>query len=83
MRTFFLHPLAAAIVLSVLVTGGLAAFLFVPIMCINWGWNSLVAHVLPVPQIVIWQACLLYLAFITSGYLLGFIRVEIKTENQD
>jgi len=83
MRTFFLHPLAAAIVFAVLVTCALCAFLFFPVCCINWGWNSLVAHFLPVPQIVVWQACLLYLALLTSCYLLGLIRIEVRTESED
>jgi hypothetical protein len=80
MRTFFVHPLALAIILAVVITCGLGAFLFVPIILINWGWNSLIAAHSPLPQIAVWQACLLYFAFVTSCFLLGFIRVEIGTE---
>ena len=83
MRTFYMHPLVAAIIMAVLVMGGLGAFVIVPILCLNWAWNSLVVQVAPVPEIVAWQAALLYCACVCFAFLLGFIEIDFKAETGD
>ena len=83
MRTDFIHPLAFAIIFSVLLMGVLGAFIIVPIVCINWTWNSLIAHFIALPQIGLPQAGLLYLAGACILYLFGLIDIEFKTETAD
>lgn len=83
MRTFHLHPIAAAIIFSILIMGVLGTFVLMPIICINWVWNTVVAGHTSLPDITIWQAGLLYLASACIVYLSGLIRIEIKTEMPD
>ncbi len=83
MRASFSQSMTAAIIFTVVVTGLLGLFLFLPIICINWAWDSVVTAILPVPSIAIWQACLLYMALITAAYLLGLLQVEFKTEIEE
>ena len=67
--------------LAILVMGILGMCLVLPIACIQFTWNSLLAKLPPFPPINIWQATLLYLAMATLLYLSGIIRIEIETEN--
>jgi hypothetical protein len=83
MRTFFIHPLVAAIIFSVLLMGALGAFVLLPIFCINWLWNAVVSGWTLLPVIAPWQACLLYVAFACLIYIFGLVRIEFKTENLD
>jgi hypothetical protein len=83
MQGFQLNSFAAAIVLSTLLMGIVGAFVLIPVACIQWTWNSVAAHLFPVPTIAAWQAILLYLAAGTILYLAGFVQIEVKSENLD
>ncbi len=83
MQGFQLNSFAAAIVLSTLLMGVVGAFVLIPVACIQWTWNSVAAHVFPIPVINAWQAILLYLAAGIILYLAGFIQIEVKSENLD
>jgi hypothetical protein len=76
-------PLTAAIVLSVLLMGGIGGFVVLPIVCINWAWNVFIVHYAHLPVIEIWQACLLYLALACVAYLSGFLQIEFSAETVD
>jgi hypothetical protein len=76
-------PITAAIVLSLLVMGGIGAFVLFPIFCINLFWNAIVAHFTMVPAIAIWQASLLYIAMGCIAYLLGLVQIEFRAETVD
>jgi len=75
--------LAAVVFLAILAQGMLGAFVVVPIVCINWSWNSVVSQYTQLPPIVWWQATLIYLTVACLIYLSGFIRVEVKAEKID
>ena len=83
MRTFYIHPLFAAIIFSVLVMGALGAFIVFPIVCINWIWNVVVVNWTALPTICLWQSGLLYLAVACVVYLTGLVRIEFKAETVD
>lgn len=83
MRTFYIHPLAAAIILSVLCMGVVGLLVAFPIVCINWFWNDVVAQWMSLPTINVWQSSLLYLAVACIIYIAGFVRIEIKAETVD
>lgn len=83
MRTFHVHPLAAAIIFSVLLMGALGAFVLLPIICINWVWNEFLAGHTALPPIGLWQAGLLYVACACLFYILGLVRVEFRAETLD
>ncbi len=83
MRTFFIHPFIAAIVFSMLLVGAIGAFALIPIVCINWTWNVIVASHSALPMIGLWQAGLLYLASACILYLLGIVQIEFKAEMRD
>jgi hypothetical protein len=83
MRSFLIHPFTAAIIFSLLIMGGLGAFIVVPIVCINWTWNTIVAPLTVLPHIHMWQACLLYTALACLTYLMGWVQIEFKTETVD
>jgi len=83
MRTFFLHPLTAAIICTVLFMGVLGFLFFLPFGCIYLFWNNVIAQHTALPPIGFWQTSLLYAAFACIFYLSGIVRIEIKTENLD
>lgn len=83
MQKFDLDPLTAAILCAALVQGGIGALVVLPIVCINWTWNSVLSQYILVPPIAWWQATLLYLAVAAAIYVSGFIRIEIKAETID
>jgi len=83
MQGFQLNSFAAAIVLSTLLMGVVGAFVLIPVACIQWTWNSVAAHIFPVPVIGAWQAILLYVAAGIVLYLAGFIQIDVKSENLD
>ena len=66
-----------------LVQGILGAFVVLPIVCINWTWNSVLSQYTLLPPIAWWQAGLLYLVVAVAIYVSGFIRIEIKAETLD
>jgi hypothetical protein len=78
-----MHPVAAAIVFSMLLMGALGFFVVVPIVCIDWTWNAVVAHFSLLPRIQIWQAGLLYAAAACIAYLMGWVQIEFKQETLD
>jgi hypothetical protein len=80
MRSSEFHPLAAAIIFSVLAMGAIGFFIVVPVVCINWTWNCVVIHYTLLPHIQIWQAGLLYCAAACFSYLMGWVQIELKTE---
>ncbi len=83
MRTFFIHPIVAAIIFTILVMGALGGFVVWPIFCINWIWNVIVVNWTALPSISLWQSTLLYVAFGCIVYLSGLVRVEFKAESVD
>jgi len=83
MRDFSMHQLTAAIMFTVLLMGAIGFFIVFPVVCINWTWNTVVSHYTILPQIHLWQACLLYTAFACFLYLMGWVRIEFKTETID
>lgn len=84
MRTFNVHPFAAAIVCSTLIMGAVGIFVLFPIICINWLWNAVALHVSStVPPIGIWQASLLYIAGALLLYISGIVQIEFKAESID
>lgn len=83
MKIYQVHPLTAAIFLSVLCMGMVGIFVVVPIAAIEWTWNSLANVVALLPSINIWQASLLYLAGATILYLLGFVRFDVEASGME
>ena len=83
MKVYQVPPLMAAIFMCLFTMGLVGIFVVLPIACIQWTWNSIVAGWSPLPDINAWQAGLLYLAGATSLYLLGFVRVDWKTRGAD
>jgi hypothetical protein len=83
MRTFYIHPLVAAIIFTVLVMGTLGGVVALPIVCISWVWNMLVVNWTALPTIDLWQSTLLYLAVVCVIYLSGLVRIEFKAETVD
>ena len=81
MKIFHLNIWGAAIIFALLVMGLLGLLVVLPIVCIQWVWNAFVSNVAPLPSINIWQAGLLYLAFGTLFYLLGFVQIEFETSS--
>ncbi len=80
MYSFHLNSFGAAVLLSALLMGALGVFVIAPIACIEFGWNFLAKHlVFSMPLISPWQALLVYLAFAATIYLMGWVRIEIKT----
>jgi len=63
--------------------GAIGMFIIFPVVCINWSWNSVVAHYTVLPPIHIWQACLLYTAAACMAHLMGWVQIEFKTEPVD
>lgn len=59
--------------------GALGAFVVAPIACIEFTWNFAAHHLSYIPAIDPWQALLVYLAFASIVYMLGWVRIEIKT----
>jgi len=82
-RTFNIHPLTAAIVLTIVFLSALLFLVVCPIASIYCVWNSLIAAHTFLPPIAVWQAGLLYIAGILITYLLGFVQIEFKTEKID
>jgi hypothetical protein len=78
-----LDPLTAAILCAGLVQGLIGAAVVLPIVCINWTWNSVLSQYTLVPPIAWWQAALLYLAVAAAIYVSGFFRIEFSTETID
>lgn len=84
MRTFNIHPFAAAIICSTLLMGVMGVFIVFPIACIHWLWNAVAVHVsATLPPIAVWQASLLYVAGALLLYISGIIQIEFKAESID
>lgn len=83
MRSFEMHPFSAAVIFALLFMGAIGAFVVTPIVLIAWTWNTVVTHYTILPQIHVWQACLLYSAVACFSYLMGWVRIEFKTEPVD
>lgn len=81
MKTYQVHPLAAAIILSLLFMGAMGLFVLLPVACIQWAWNSVIVTFYLLPPIGIWQALLLYLAVATVLYLTGIISIDLRQES--
>jgi hypothetical protein len=77
--SFQINSFGAAIVLAALFMGVLGVFVVAPIACIEFTWNFAAYRLCYVPAINPWQALLVYLACASSVYLLGWIKIEIKT----
>jgi hypothetical protein len=82
-RTFNIHPLTAAIVLTIVFLSALLFLVVCPIVSIYCVWNSLIAAHTFLPPIAPWQAGLLYVAGILTTYILGLVQIEFKTEKID
>jgi hypothetical protein len=86
MRPLPIHPLGAAIMLTVLAMGVLGFAVVLPIAFIQWAWNWVSAvHLaaLVIPPINVWQAALLYLAGGTALYLTGWVQIDISMDSAD
>jgi len=83
MKIYQVPPLAAAIILAVLTMGLVGMFVVLPIACIQWTWNFVVAGISILPQINIWQASLLYLAGAAVLYLLGILQIDVEAKPVD
>jgi hypothetical protein len=79
MKTFQVNAIGAAIILAFLFMGGLAVFVLLPIVFIQWTWNSVVPTISALPQINMWQSTLLYLAAATIFYLTGLVQIHIES----
>jgi hypothetical protein len=82
MKMYQVHPLTAAIFLSILSMGLVGMFVMLPIACIQWSWNAIVSPVASLPEINVWQACLLYLSVGTVLYLLGFVQIDLEAKDE-
>ncbi len=78
MKIYQVPPLVAAIFLSALCMGIVGLFIVLPIACIQWTWNYLVAGFSVLPHINGWQASLLYVAAAIVFYLSGIVRIDIE-----
>ncbi len=78
MKVYQFHPLAAAIVFTILIMGVFGLVVVLPIAFIAWTWNAVVTNVSSLPHIGVWQAGLLYLALATMLYLFGFVQIEVE-----
>ncbi len=83
MRTFEFGPLAATIILTVLITGAFGLVVLLPVFLLQWLWNGSFAALELVPPIEVWQAALLYVASVLMIYLNGLVKIEIKLERFD
>jgi len=83
MKVYQFHPLAAAILFTILIMGVFGLVVVLPIAFINWTWNQVVTNVSHLPQINVWQASLLYVALGTLLYLLGFVQIEVEANKVD
>ncbi len=79
MKIYHVNTLGAAIILSLLLMGGLGLFVLVPIVFIQWLWNVTIANLTLLPQINLWQSSLLYLSGATIIYLSGLVRIDFET----
>ena len=79
MYSFQINSFGAAILFSALFMGVLGIFVVAPTACIEFTWNFAAMRLSYMPSINPWQALLVYLAFASVIYLLGWIRIEIKT----
>jgi hypothetical protein len=77
--SFQINSFGAAILLSSLLMGALGVFVVAPVACIECAWNYSAKYLSYMPLINPWQALLVYMAFACIVYLLGWIRIEIKT----
>ncbi len=78
MRIYEVHPLVAALLLTMFILGLIAMLVVFPVACIQWMWNGAIAAWTVLPQISVWQAGLLYLAGATLLYLSGLVRMDRK-----
>ncbi len=83
MKVYQFHPIAAAILFTILIMGVFGLVVVLPIAFITWTWNALVTNVSSLPQISIWQAGLLYVALGILLYLFGFVQVEVEANKLD
>lgn len=83
MKVYQFHPLAAAILFTILIMGVFGLVVVLPIAFITWTWNALVTNISHLPQINVWQASLLYIALGTLLYLLGFVQIEVEANKVD
>jgi len=79
MKTYHLDRIGAAIVLSILFMGVIGLFVLLPVLTIQWAWNFTMSYLAILPDINLWQSSLLYMAGVTLLYLLGFVRVEVRS----
>jgi hypothetical protein len=75
--------MGTAVIVTVLAMGVLGIFVFIPIACIQWTWNSVMSSFPLLPLINPWQATLLYLALAAGVYLSGVVRIEFEPEPLD
>lgn len=83
MKVYQFHPLAAAILFTILIMGVFGLVVVVPIAFINWTWNALITNVSALPHIDVWQAGLLYVALAILLYLMGFVQIEVEANKLD
>lgn len=83
MKVYQFHPLAAAILFTILIMGVFGLVVVLPIAFIAWTWNVIVTNVSSLPQINVWQASLLYVAIGILLYLLGFVQIEVEANKVD
>ena len=79
MYSFQINSFGAAILFSTLLMGVLGVFVIAPTAAIEFAWNSIAKYLFYVPFINPWQALLVYMAFASAAYLLGWVRIEIKS----
>jgi hypothetical protein len=78
-----LPNIGTAVIVTVLAMGVLGMFVFIPIACIQWTWNSVMTSFPLLPLINAWQAMLLYLALASGVYLTGAVRIEFEPDTLD
>ncbi|MBX9692684.1 MAG: hypothetical protein K2Z81_09895 [Cyanobacteria bacterium] len=80
MQSFEFGPVAATVILTVVIFGAFGLVVLFPVVLLQWGWNVAIAPWAALPLIELWQAALLYVAAALMIYLAGLVKIEIKLE---
>ncbi len=80
MHKFFFHPLTFAILMGTVIMGLIGILFVLPLYCIHTTWNSLIAQSFSLPFINVYQALLLYSAFLIL-LVLAIKSVNLNKDN--
>jgi predicted membrane channel-forming protein YqfA (hemolysin III family) len=80
MKIFQVNSFGAAVILTFLVMGFLGLFVLMPVVLIQWTWNSVAQGLSVAPAINMWQASLLYIACALVLYIIGVVEIDVGVD---